>query len=468
MWRGSRRRRTARSSPPRTAAGWPPARAGDGTRRPSLLHRRLSRRDRLISGSGAGCQGSRGPRSPPGPRREPSSPNNASLTMHPAEYRCIGALRSPAGLCDPSQTYADVWYCVREMYGLHMSVASLWRCAAAALVAAALVVACTQIQASAVPQARPAPLLGPAPPVRVGADQVTLLRSGPATFARIESLIDAARASIHVEVYEFGQRRLAAALVAAQSRGVSVTVIDDPSELSSVATSTLLRTAGVDVVDYPVRRQMIDHVKLLVVDAAVAVVGGINWGVNSPANHDYDAEIRGPAVHNLDRVFARDLVTCGRDVTVPDAVADPSIVVAATLPGAEIRPLALGLIDGARHTLDLELFVLTDTGVVHALEAAALRGVTVRVLLDPSQPSSDPSYAALRGAGIQVRWYRSRGELLHAKAIVADEASILFGSANWSGGGFARNHEVDIDLISAPAVAAEMLAQMSLNWAASA
>ena len=365
-------------------------------------------------------------------------------------------------------TYADLWYFVHNMSILRTVCGSAWRCLIAALAAAAVVVGCAQVQASAVPPAKPAPLLGPAPAALVGPDQVALLRSGPATFARLEALIRGARVSIHVEIYEFGQRGLAEALIEAQSRGVSVTVIDDPSELSSVATAAMLRTAGVDVVDYPVRRQMIDHVKLLVVDAAVAVVGGINWGVKSPANHDYDAELRGPVVRNLDRVFARDLVTCGRDVSVPDSMTDPSIDVAATLPGADIRPLALGLIDGARHALDLELFVLTDTGVVHALEAAALRGVAVRVLLDPSQPSSDPSYAALRSDGIEVRWYRSHGELLHAKAIVADATSVLFGSANWSGGGFARNHELDIDLISAPVVAAEMLAQMNLDWAASA
>ena len=354
------------------------------------------------------------------------------------------------------------------MYRLHMSLGSIWRCGVAALAAAAVVVGCAQVQASAVHPPPQAPLLGPAPPVTIEADQVTLLRSGQATFARLKALIDAARASIHVEVYEFGQRGLAGALIAAHARGVAVTVIDDPSELASVATAAMLRTAGVDVVDYPVRKQMIDHVKLLVVDAEVAVVGGINWGVNSPANHDYDAEVRGPVVRNLDRVFERDLVTCGRAAWVPDRVSDAAIDVAATLPGAEIRPLALGLIDAAQHTLDLELFVLTDTGVVHALEAAALRGVAVRVLLDPSQPSSDPSYAALLADGIQVRWYRSRGELLHAKAIVADSTSVLFGSANWSGGGFARNHELDIELSAAPLVAAEMLAQMNLNWAASA
>jgi cardiolipin synthase len=354
------------------------------------------------------------------------------------------------------------------MYRLHMSLGSLWRCGVAALAATAVVVGCAQVQASAVHTPPPAPLLGPAPAVVVGPDQVALLRSGHATFERLRSLIDAARLSIHVEIYEFGQRGLATALIAARDRGVAVTVIDDPSELASVATAALLRTAGVDIVDYPVRKQMIDHVKLLVVDAQVAVVGGINWGVNSPANHDYDAEVRGPVVGNLDRVFERDLVTCGRATSVPDRVSDPAIDVAATLPGAEIRPLALGLIDSAQHTLDLELFVLTDTGIVHALEAAALRGVAVRVLLDPSQPSSDPSYAALIADGIAVRWYRSRGELLHAKAIVADATSVLFGSANWSGGGFARNHELDIELIAAPLVAAEMLAQMNLNWAASA
>ena len=212
---------------------------------------------------------------------------------------------------------------------------------------------------------------------------------------------------------------------------------------------------------------MIDHVKLLVVDGVIAVVGGINWGVNAPANHDYDALIRGPAAHNLARVFARDLVTCGRSVAVPGPILDPAIDVATTLPDTGIRPLALAVIDGARATVDLELCVLTDTGIVHALEAAHARGVRVRVLLDPSQASSDPSFQALLAAGIEIRRYRSHGELLHAKAIVADARQVLFGSANWSGGGFARNHELDIELPDAPSVAAAMLAQMRLDWAAS-
>lgn len=337
------------------------------------------------------------------------------------------------------------------------------------LVAASGATACGALAAADAASApAPAPLLGPAPAVRLGADELTLLRSGTATFAVLRHLVDSAHVSVHVEVYELGERDMVTALVAAHDRGVDVTVIDDPSEPHTAATVVWLRARGLDVVDYPVRRLMIDHVKLLVVDGVVAVVGGINWGVSSPANHDYDAEIRGPAVTNLDRVFQRDLVTCGRPASVPAAVPDPAILVASTLPGTEIRPLAVSLIEGARSRLDLELFVLTDTGIVRALEAAHTRGVSVRVLLDPSQHSSDPSIQALAAAGVDVRLYRSRGELLHAKAIVADSTTVLFGSANWSGGGFARNHELDIELVDAPVVAQEMLQQMRLDWSASA
>ncbi len=348
---------------------------------------------------------------------------------------------------------------------------SAWRSTTArwlvVAVVSAMLAGYAALHALAAPPPASARLLGPAPTVTLGADQVSLLRSGPGTFARLASLIAGARSTIQVEVYEFNRPDLAAALIDAHARGVVVTVIHDPSERSSAATAARLRAHAIEVIDYPIRSQMIDHVKLLVVDAQVAVVGGINWGANSPANHDYDAEIRGPAVANLERVFVRDLVTCGRRSSIPNPVADASIMVAATLPGAEIRPLALAIIDRAVHRLDLELFVLTDTGIVHALEAAAARGVQVQVLLDPSQPSSKPAYAALSAGAVTVHWYRGLGELLHAKAIVADTRSVLFGSANWSGGGFARNHELDIDLPSAPAVASEIIDQMTLDWVAS-
>jgi len=308
----------------------------------------------------------------------------------------------------------------------------------------------------------------PGPMVRLGRDTVRVLPRGSTAFPEILELVAGARASVEVEMYEFGRTDLAAALLRAQARGVAVTVIDDPSVDVTRATAAQLRAAGVDVLDYPVRKGMIDHVKLLVVDHHVAVVGGINWGATSDRNHDVDAEVTGPVAANLERVFLDDLVTCGRDVADIAAQPDSSILVAATLPGADIRPLVLHLIDSSRTTLDLELYVLTDTGIVHAIEGAHDRGVRVRVLLDPGQRPSDGPAAELASAGIDVRLYRSHGEKLHAKVGVADGQDSILGSANWTTSGFERNHELDIEVPDAPAIAAQLTAMADADWSASA
>ena len=307
-----------------------------------------------------------------------------------------------------------------------------------------------------------------ATPVTLGDDRLRILGTGEPTFTELRRLVDAALHTVDVEVYEFGRLDLAVALVAAQRRGVAVTVIDDPSETTSAAIMTVLRAGGVDVVDYPVRPKMIDHVKLLVVDGASAVVGGINWGAMSFANHDFDAEVTGPAAHNLARVFARDLVTCGRDVAVPEPLPDPHVTVVSTLPAGEILPVVLAVILGARHSLDIAMYTFTDTTVVAAIESAAANGVHVRVLLDPSERPNDPAAASLRAHGVPVELYRTGGELLHAKAAVADGATVVFGSANWTVSGFAHNHELDIEVPGAPAVAATFVAQFDADWAESA
>jgi phosphatidylserine/phosphatidylglycerophosphate/cardiolipin synthase-like enzyme len=212
---------------------------------------------------------------------------------------------------------------------------------------------------------------------------------------------------------------------------------------------------------------MIDHVKLLVVDGATAVVGGINWGAGSAANHDFDIEVRGPAVDNLARVFTRDLVTCGRLAVVPPPRIDPAVLVGATLPGAEILPMVLGAIATARHTLDVAMYTLTDADVVAAMEAALAHGVTVRVLLDPSERPSDASAASLRAHGVAVRLYRSSGEKLHAKAAIVDGSTVVLGSANWTVSGFEHNHELDVTIPANGAVAAAFEAQYQGDWAAS-
>ena len=309
--------------------------------------------------------------------------------------------------------------------------------------------------------------LTPGQSIEVAADQLQVLPDSEAVFSEIGRLIDGARQSIEVEMYEFGRPDIAGRLIAAHQRGLAVTVIDDPTVDVTRVTAAVLRRQGVTVIDYPVRPQMIDHVKLLIVDSGVAVVGGINWGAQSNANHDYDVEVRGPVVTNLERVYKSDLNTAEVPVSIPDAAVDPQITVLSTLPADQIRPVALQLISEAQSSIDLDLYVLTDSQIVNALEVAQARGVVVKLLLDPSQRPSDPAAAELSAAGISVRLYRSSGELLHAKVMVTDKRNVLFGSANWSLGGFERNHEIDLSIPNNPAVASDFLAQMDSDWQAS-
>ena len=50
----------------------------------------------------------------------------------------------------------------------------------------------------------------------------------------------------------------------------------------------------------------IDHVKLLVVDDARVLVGGVNLGASSSYTTDADVELSGPAVRDATAVFDRD------------------------------------------------------------------------------------------------------------------------------------------------------------------
>ena len=105
-----------------------------------------------------------------------------------------------------------------------------------------------------------------------------------------------------------------------------------------------------------------------------------------------------------------------------------------TEPDDGIAPF-LALIKKATHSLDLVMYELTDPAVVTALDAAAARGVAVRVILNRTFPSSgdeflsasarapnDRAFAALSAAHVAVRWASDDFTFTHEKAMVVDGA----------------------------------------------
>ena len=302
-------------------------------------------------------------------------------------------------------------------------------------------------------------------PLVVGPDRLWPLPDGPDAIAAIREELKEARQSIQLEMYEFQRPDLAVMIMEDFARGVAVTALMDPSERSSRAIWELLRQAGIPVVAFPSEPRTIEHVKLLIVDSERAIVGGINWGRRSASNHDFDLLLEGPVVANLARVFTQDLAIAGQPRVVPPAQPDAGVQVLVTRPGDAIRSAALALVDGARRSIVMEMFDLSDRLVLDSLSAARARGVTVRVLLEPTQAQNVDSKAALTAAGAMARFFTpAASELLHAKLAIVDGGSVLFGSCNWTRSGFNRNHELDL-LVRDSRLARIFGARADQDWA---
>jgi phosphatidylserine/phosphatidylglycerophosphate/cardiolipin synthase-like enzyme len=100
-------------------------------------------------------------------------------------------------------------------------------------------------------------------------------------------------------------------------------------------------------------------------------------------------------------------------------------------------------IDQAAHSLIVNLYLFTQTGLVDRVSAAIQRGVAVRLLLEGEPfegmpPSASAAIAELRQAGAQVRLLHAAADGFkryrwdHAKYAVADDRLCLVMSDNWT------------------------------------
>jgi phosphatidylserine/phosphatidylglycerophosphate/cardiolipin synthase-like enzyme len=321
----------------------------------------------------------------------------------------------------------------------------------AALPVAALVLGCARAPATGAP-----------------AGSAYRLWQDASIFTVVASLLAAAGRGqpLWVEIYEFDRPDLEMALAGAAGRGADVRLIVDRTVPQSARTADRLAALGLAVRAYPVddARHQIDHLKLLI-SGGEALVGGMNWGRHSWANHDYAVETaQSQVLPRLRAIFQQDWSLAGGQPAPLRPAAGP---VAQTAPGEEVRKLLSSAIQQASRSVSAEVFVLTDSDVLLALAGAERRGVTVRLLLDPGQEPNLAPFRLLRRSGVEVRWYPvPPGAKLHAKAGLFDGSRLIVGSANWSLSGLSVNHE--LDLLVEDALAARAFSdRFERDWAAS-
>jgi cardiolipin synthase len=305
----------------------------------------------------------------------------------------------------------------------------------------------------------------------VGGNRIALLKSGTEYFPALEAEIDAARREIHLETYIFEAdatgRAIAGALMRAAGRGVATHVMVDGYGSQDLDRELVreMREAGVrflvyrrNISPWTLRRTRLRrlHRKIVVVDARIAFLGGINV-VNdtetpgrTPPRFDYAVRIEGPLVADIVFVARR---LWARVNAIQFRARWPRA--GAVQPPREPRGTqraALVVRDNIRHRRDIEQAYLAAIGQArseilianayffpgrsfrHALMAAAARGVRVILLLQGrveyvlQHYASRALYGAFLDAGIEIHEYQK--SFLHAKVAVVDRRWATVGSSN--------------------------------------
>lgn len=315
-------------------------------------------------------------------------------------------------------------------------------------------------------------------------NRVSLRVGDRETFRTARELVQGARASVAFETFTLNGpegRGVAEALIAAHRRGIVVQVVLDskamrlPDERRLVAA---MQEAGVAVHSYEERHLFdplvaIDHAKLLVVDGERALVGGTNY--DDPINFDLNFLIQGPALEPLLAQFRqswRDSRPLGPQPGDTSRVAGPAVAAPAdgdtrmavteTAPRNDpgeptTLPHVLAAMGAAEEAVDVLMYNMDDPQEIAALAAAATRGVSVRVILDPGNLRGPLGWLArhafnllairrLLAAGITVRRYRCPPGIaeMHAKVAIFDRRLLLGGSTNWVHSSNHDNHEIGV------------------------
>jgi cardiolipin synthase A/B len=317
-----------------------------------------------------------------------------------------------------------------------------------------------------------------AAPLRVG-NQLTLLKDGPDTYDDWLRAIAQAQRWVHLENYIFKAdstgRRFAEALIERAQAGVAVRVLYDWFGSLGVSPSfwRTMRQAGVDVrpfnpptVGAPLDAVQRDHRKSICVDGDYGSLGGVciadEWLMRSPDTglpyRDTAVRVLGPAVHDLERAFARVWARTGSPLP-PDEqpgqgdvapVGDTSARVIIQEPGRMrmLRLLQLMTATVAQRLWIADAYFLAAPILREALMAAARDGVDVRILLPSTNDLvvvgalSRYGYRSLLEAGVRIWEYA--GPMMHAKTTVADGWWSRVGSTNMNITGLLTNWELDI------------------------
>lgn len=157
-------------------------------------------------------------------------------------------------------------------------------------------------------------------------------------------------------------------------------------------------------------------------------------------------------------------------IDAPDGTGCTTRTPRAVEPTAFVGPTGLqarlaAAIDGAQHTLDVQMYLFTVQALADRVVAAKQRGVAVRVILDPDEAGNASVRTKLTNAGVPTRNATPLYTYSHAKYLVIDGATTYLMSMNFNVD--AMNTERNYGMVDRdPEDVADVAAIFAMDWAA--
>jgi hypothetical protein len=285
------------------------------------------------------------------------------------------------------------------------------------------------------------------------ATSYTLVTEPDQGLTAIYNLVNSARHTIDMTMYELNDTTFEQYLVNQAKAGVTVRVILDINleQSNNQAAYTYLNANGVTT-HWANTTYAATHQKTITIDAnysnAQTAIMTLNLTTQYyPTSRDFAIIENDPNdIAAIETTFQDDFNSAS--ITPPtgdDLVWSPT----------NSQTAMLALINGAQHTLLVENEEMSDTAIVSALVSAAKRGVNVQVIMNAGT-TYESEWNQITAAGGDVSTYpaTTTGLYIHAKVILADygyaTASVFQGSENFSSASLTENRELGLIIDNVP------------------
>ncbi len=289
-------------------------------------------------------------------------------------------------------------------------------------------------------------------------NEVELLIDGEATYASMLEAIAKAETYIFVQFYIVRDdgigRRLRDALIEKARTGVRVCFLYDeigclklPGAYLDVMRNESIKVSGFKTTQGRNNRFQINfrnHRKLIIVDGHVSFIGGLNLGDEYLRFRDTHMKIEGPASQAIQLSFIKDWywatgkIPENSKTVKPSAKGNQAAAIVNTGPADSTTSCSIlftTLINMAQHRLWITSpYFVPDDVMLRAFQAAAIRGVDVRIILPEKvdkklvQFASFTYYESMVNCGVRLFRYRER--FMHQKVVLVDNELAGIGTVN--------------------------------------